>query len=67
MKFTPKKYCFLGPFLKGGTTYEVGIENSLDLEIDDFIEETDQEIDKASRPVEVEKPSEDEVTMEVET
>ena len=60
---------FRSVFKKEETTYEVGIENSLDLEIDDFIEETYQDIDiKQVDPVEVEKStSEDEVTMEVET
>ena len=70
-KFTPEKAIlfFRSIFKKEETTYEVGIENSLDLEIDDFIEKTDQDIDiNQVDPVEVEKStSEDEVTMEVET
>ena len=70
-KFTPEKAIlfFRSIFKKEETANEVGIENSLDLEIDDFIEKTDQDIDiKQVDPVEVEKStSEDEVTMEVET
>lgn len=48
---------------------EVGIENSLDLEIDDFVEKAIPDIEvKQADPIEIEKPSEqDEVTMEVET
>ena len=48
---------------------EVGIENSLDLEIDDFVEKAVPDIEvKQADPIELEKPSEeDEVTMEVET
>ena len=70
-KFTPEKAIlfFRSIFKKEETTYEVGIENSLDLEIDDFMEKTDQDIDiNQVDPVKVEKStSEDEVTMEVET
>ena len=67
----PKKAIlfFRSIFKKEETTYEVGIENSLDLEIDDFMEKTDQKTDiNQVDPVKVEKStSEDEVTMEVET
>ena len=70
-KFTPEKATlfFRSIIKKKETTHEVGIENSLDLEIDDFMEKTDQDVDlKQVDPIEVENStSEDEVTMEVET
>ena len=70
-KFTPEKAIlfFRSIIKKEETTHEVGIENSLDLEIDDFMDKTDQDVDlRQVDPIEVENStSEDEVTMEVET
>lgn len=70
-KFTPEKAIlfFRSIIKKEETTHEVGIENSLDLEIDDFMDKTDQDVElRQVDPIEVENStSEDEVTMEVET
>jgi len=68
-KLTPEKVFifFRSRFEKEETPAELGIENSLDLEINDFVEKsgTDVELNQAD-PIEHEKPSEeDEVTMEV--
>ncbi|MEC8397898.1 MAG: DNA translocase FtsK [Bacteroidota bacterium] len=70
-KLTPEKSIlfFRSLFKNKNTVSEVGIENSLDLEIDDFVEMSTPDIEsKQVDPIEVEKPTaEDEVTMEVET
>ena len=70
-KLTPEKSIlfFRSLFKNKNTVSEVGIENSLDLEIDDFVEmSTSDNESKQVDPIEVEKPTaEDEVTMEVET
>ena len=70
-KLTPEKSIlfFRSLFKNKKTVSEVGIENSLDLEIDDFVEMSTPDIEsKQVDPIEVEKPTaEDEVTMEVET
>ena len=70
-KLTPEKSIlfFRSLFKNKDTVSEVGIENSLDLEIDDFVEMSTPDIEsKQVDPIEVEKPTaEDEVTMEVET
>ena len=70
-KLTPEKSIlfFRSLFKNKNTVSEVGIENSLDLEIDDFVEMSAPDIEsKQVDPIEVEKPTaEDEVTMEVET
>ena len=70
-KLTPEKSIlfFRSLFKNKNTVSEVGIENSLDLEIDDFVEmSTPDNESKQVDPIEVEKPTaEDEVTMEVET
>ena len=70
-KLTPEKSIlfFRSLFKNKKTVSEVGIENSLDLEIDDFVEMSTPDIEsKQVDPIEVEKPkAEDEVTMEVET
>ena len=70
-KLTPEKSIlfFRSLFKNKKTVSEVGIENSLDLEIDDFVEMSTPDIEsKQVDPIEVEKQTaEDEVTMEVET
>lgn len=75
-KLTPEKVIMFFRSLSnnGDISNEVGIENSLDLEIDDFIEKSTTlgDNEKQSNPTELEKPSEEEeeeeeVTMEVET
>ena len=70
-KLTPEKSIlfFRSLFKNKNTVSEVGIENSLDLEIDDFVEMSPPDNEsKQVDPIEVEKPTaEDEVTMEVET
>ena len=70
-KLTPEKAIlfFRSLFKNEKTPTEVGIENSLDLEIDDFMEKSATDIEaKQVDPIEVEKSTaEDEVTMEVET
>ena len=70
-KLTPEKSIlfFRSLFKNKKTVSDVGIENSLDLEIDDFVEMSTPDIEsKQVDPIEVEKPkAEDEVTMEVET
>ena len=70
-KLTPEKAIlfFRSLFKNEKTPTEVGIENSLDLEIDDFMEKSAADIEeKQVDPIEVEKSTaEDEVTMEVET
>ena len=70
-KLTPEKSIlfFRSLFKNKNTVSEVGIENSLDLEIDDFVEMSTPDIEsKQVDPIEVEKPrAEDEITMEVET
>ena len=70
-KLTPEKSIlfFRSLFKNKKNVSEVGIENSLDLEIDDFVEMSTPDIEsKQVDPIEVEKPTaEDEVTMEVET
>ena len=74
-KLTPEKVIMFFRSLSnnGDISNEVGIENSLDLEIDDFIEKSTTlgDKEKQSNPTELEKPSEEEeeeeVTMEVET
>ena len=70
-RLTPEKALlfFHSLFKKVETRAELGIENSLDLEINDFVEKSSSDIEvKQVEPIELEKPSEeDEVTMEVET
>ena len=70
-KLTPEKSIlfFRSLFKNKNTVSELGIENSLDLEINDFVEKSAPDFEaKQIDPVEVEKStSEDEVTMEVET
>ena len=70
-RLTPEKALlfFHSLFKKEETPAELGIENSLDLEINDFVEKSDPDIEsKQADPIELEKPSEeDEVTMEVKT
>lgn len=70
-KLTPEKVILFFRSLSNNEDIpnEVGIENSLDLEIDDFIENpTLGDNEKQFNPTESEKPSkEEEVTMEVET
>jgi S-DNA-T family DNA segregation ATPase FtsK/SpoIIIE len=70
-RFTPEKALLLfhSLFKKEETRAEPGIENSLDLEINDFVEKSSLDIEvKQAEPIELEKPSEeDEVTMEVKT
>ena len=70
-RLTPEKALlfFHSLFKKVETRAELGIENSLDLEINDFVEKSSPDIEvKQAEPIELEKPSEeDEVTMEVKT
>ena len=70
-RLTPEKALlfFHSLFKKEETPAELGIENSLDLEINDFVEKSAPDIEvKQAEPIELEKPSEeDEVTMEVKT
>ena len=70
-RLTPEKALlfFHSLFKKEVTPAELGIENSLDLEINDFVEKSAPDIEvKQAEPIELEKPSEeDEVTMEVKT
>ena len=70
-KLTPEKAIlfFRSLFKNEKTPSELGIENSLDLEINDFVEKSAPDFEaKQIDPIEVEKStSEDEVTMEVET
>ena len=70
-KLTPEKtILFFRSLLKNEKIpAEVGIENSLDLEIDDFVEKSVPDIEaKQVDPIEVEKSTEeDEVTMEVQS
>jgi S-DNA-T family DNA segregation ATPase FtsK/SpoIIIE len=70
-RLTPEKALlfFHSLFKKEETRAELGIENSLDLEINDFVEKSSPDIEvKQAEPIELEKPSEeDEVTMEVKT
>ena len=70
-KLTPEKAIlfFRSLFKNEKTPTEVGIENSLDLEINDFVEKSTPDFEaKQIDPIEAEKStSEDEVTMEVET
>ena len=70
-KLTPEKAIlfFRSLFKNEKAPSEVAIENSLDLEIDDFLEKSAPDIkSKEVDPIEVEKSTaEDEVTMEVET
>ena len=70
-KLTPEKVLmfFRSRFEKEQPPTAVGLENSLDLEIGDFVEKVAPDIEvKQADPIEDEIPSdEDEVTMEVET
>ena len=70
-KLTPEKVLmfFSSRFEKEQPPTAVGLENSLDMEIGDFVEKIAPEIElKQADPIEDEIPSdEDEVTMEVET
>ena len=70
-RLTPAKILmfFRSQFKNEETPAEVRVENSLDLEIDDFVvKSTPVTPVKPADPIEVEKPSEDEeVTMEGET
>ncbi len=70
-KLTPEKAIlfFRSLFKNEKTPSELGIENSLDLEINDFVEKSAPDFEaKQVDPIEVEKSTaEDEVTMEVET
>ena len=70
-RLTPEKALlfFHSLFKKEETPAELGIENSLDLEINDFVEKSAPDIEvKQAEPIELEKPSEeDELTMEVKT
>ncbi len=70
-KLTPEKVLMLfrSRFEKEQPPTAVGLENSLDLEIGDFVEKVAPDIEvKQADPIEDEIPSdEDEVTMEVET
>ena len=70
-RLTPEKILmfFRSQFKNEETPAEVRVENSLDLEIDDFVvKSTPIAPVKPADPIEVEKPSEgEEVTMEVET
>ena len=70
-RLTPEKVMmfFHSKFKKKESSTAVGIENSLDLEIDDFLEKTAPKTKvKQVDSVKVEKsPEEEEVTMEVET
>ncbi|MGB1361831.1 MAG: DNA translocase FtsK [Flavobacteriaceae bacterium] len=70
-KLTPEKVLmfFRSRFEKEQPPTAVGLENSLDLEICDFVEKVAPDIEvKQADPIEDEIPSdEDEVTMEVET
>ncbi len=70
-RLTPEKVImfFRSQFNKEETPTVAGVENSLDLEIDDFVEKsTPETLVNQVAPIEIEKPSEEEeVTMEVET
>lgn len=70
-RLTPEKALlfFHSLFKKEETTAELGIENSLDLEINDFVEKSAPDIEvMQAETIELEKTSEeDEVTMEVKT
>jgi S-DNA-T family DNA segregation ATPase FtsK/SpoIIIE len=70
-KLTPEKVLmfFRSRFEKEQPPTAIGLENSLDLEIGDFVEKVAPDIEvKQADPIEDEIPSdEDEVTMEVET
>ena len=70
-RLTPEKiHLFIQSlFKKEESKIETPLENSLDLEMDDFVEKPSPELEKVkSEPVKVEKNNyEEEVTMEVET
>jgi S-DNA-T family DNA segregation ATPase FtsK/SpoIIIE len=70
-QLTPEKILmfFRSQFKKEETPAVVGVENSLDLEIGDFVEKSIPKTPvEPADPIEVEKPlEEEEVTMEVET